>query len=101
MSDDDRPLAERFRLRTDDGDPVLAFDDGSEVRLEVTPSEWTHESPKNGAPVDMTAETDYFDQHGYWLLHPERSTLPSIRPEDFPVIEITPAVSSEEVADDE
>ena len=80
---------EESRLRVRDGDPVLELPDGARIRLNVHVTEWTHDEPESGEPVDMTVEVDA-DDFAWWVLYPERSDVATVTTEqDFPEMTIT------------
>lgn len=89
----EHPL-EASQIMVDDGDPVLRFPDGAELRLRLHVTEWTHESPRHGQPVEMAVETD-FDDYVWWHAYPERSEVSGPNTEqDFPGIDITPEINA-------
>lgn len=81
---------EACKMRVENGNPVIVFPDGAEMHLELHVTEWAHEEPEHGAPVDMAVETDY-DDHIWWSARPERSDVTSVTTEeDFPKVTISP-----------
>lgn len=81
-----------FRVRIEDGYPVLELPNGQAVRLRVHVTEWTHESPNWGESVPMDVEIDY-DDHAWWALYPERADVTrGDRSPNFPNVTIEPEV---------
>lgn len=84
---------EEFRVRVEDGFPVLVLPNCQEVRLRVHVMEWTYNEPRMGENVAMDVETDSDFDYAWWSLQPERADVMAGDTRDnFPQVSIEPEI---------